>query len=101
MLSIHGRFRIAIQEWSKRQNEELLEQAIGEVKTIGLFFPDIRAEHVRICMAAWLGVLCTVDDLLELMSPHEAEKAIQVTIAALQGNEESNDRSKLGLEGFG
>lgn len=85
-----------MQEWSKGQTEELLEQAVGEVKAIGLFFPDVRAEHVRICMAAWLAVLCTVDDLLELMSPHEAENAIQVTIAALQGNKENNDGSKLG-----
>ncbi|KAF4764373.1 hypothetical protein HAV15_000896 [Penicillium sp. str.  len=81
-----------MQEWSQRQNEELLEQAVDEVKTIGLLFPDVRAEHARICMAAWLGVLCTVDDLLELMSPHEVEDAIQVTIAALQGNKENNDR---------
>ncbi|KAJ5165067.1 uncharacterized protein N7500_006897 [Penicillium coprophilum] len=90
VLMAHGSFRIAMQTWTPKQNEDPLEQAVGEVKAISLFFPDVRSKHLRICMAAWLGVLCTVDDLLEAMRPHEAEDAILATIATLQDSERDN-----------
>ncbi|OQE40042.1 hypothetical protein PENCOP_c006G08038 [Penicillium coprophilum] len=92
VLIAHGSFRIAMQSWTQKKKEDPLEQAVGEVKAISLFFPDVRSEHLRICMAAWLGVLCTVDDLLEMMRPHEAENAILETIATLQDNERNNKK---------
>lgn len=88
--------------WIQKSNENLWKQAVEEVKTISLFFPDVRAEQVRVCMAAWLGVLCTVDDLLEVMVPNEAENAIQESISILQGNDKDNERGGLKKKlGFG
>lgn len=51
---------------------------------------------VRVCMSAWLGVIYTVDDLLERMTPSEAEAAIEISVAALHGKErvEENFKSK-------
>lgn len=47
-------------------------------------------------MSAWLGVIYTVDDLLERMTPSEAEAAIEISVAALHGKErvEENFKSK-------
>ncbi|KAJ5360320.1 hypothetical protein N7517_009511 [Penicillium concentricum] len=91
VLSVHRSFRIAIQAYTQKQIEDPLEQAVREVKVISLLFPNVRAEHLRICMAAWICILCTVDDLLESMRPYEAQIAIQTTISILQGNEKNNE----------
>ncbi|KAJ5477710.1 hypothetical protein N7530_003219 [Penicillium desertorum] len=92
--SLHVDFRLAaVPSWMDMTKEEFLAQAIGEVETISLFFPEVRAEHVRVCMAAWLGVICTVDDLLEQMTPSEAEAAIEISVAALYGKESTEEKS--------
>ena len=49
-----------------------------------LSFPDIRATNIRICMAAWLGKLCSVDDLVEDMMPNEASAILHHSIQALR-----------------
>jgi hypothetical protein len=55
----------------------LHQAAISEVHAIGFLFPDCHADNICICMTAWLGTLCTVDDMLEDMKPLEAETALQ------------------------
>ncbi|KAH8205525.1 hypothetical protein TruAng_000231 [Truncatella angustata] len=49
------------------------EQCVAEVDAIGLFFPDIQSEAIRICFTAWLGYACAMDDVLETMPPLEGE----------------------------
>ncbi|OQE17815.1 hypothetical protein PENFLA_c023G05479 [Penicillium flavigenum] len=94
MASRHVDFRLAAApSWMDMTKEDILAQAIGEVETFSLFFPEVRAEHVRVCMAAWLGVICTVDDLLERMTPSEAEAAIEISVVALQGKESVEEKS--------
>ncbi|RJE25566.1 hypothetical protein PHISCL_02106 [Aspergillus sclerotialis] len=95
-LDTHRQFRLS----SIPIPEGAEKQAKSELKTIRLFFPQICSVRIRICMAAWLGTLCDVDDLIEAMGPSDAASAISGSLAILQdevGNGvEANRISTLG-----
>jgi hypothetical protein len=63
----------------------LTRQVSAEIKAVCLFFPGIRTERIRVCMSAWLAVVCDVDDSLEIMTPKDAEAAVSGAISILQG----------------
>ncbi|KAJ5594686.1 uncharacterized protein N7459_000894 [Penicillium hispanicum] len=93
--SIHGMFRLRMHSLIKKRSGDPLEQAVGELKAISLLFPDLRAEHIRICMAAWLAILCAVDDILEVMDTRKAQDAIRASIAILKRKEKFYERSEF------
>ncbi|KAB8202110.1 isoprenoid synthase domain-containing protein [Aspergillus parasiticus] len=84
VLDSHLEFRHSTPSENSRDEASILQQSINEARTIALFFPDIRATNIRICMAAWLGTLCSVDDLIEDMMPDEASVALHHSIQALR-----------------
>ncbi|CAI7620006.1 unnamed protein product [Penicillium manginii] len=83
VLHHHEQFLLSIQASTERTEEELRQQAWEEVKAISLFFPLVRSRNVRICMAAWLGIFCTVDDMVETLPPSEAEHALRESITLM------------------
>ncbi|KAE8367574.1 isoprenoid synthase domain-containing protein [Aspergillus caelatus] len=84
VLYSHLGFRYSTPSENNRDKASILQQCISEVRTIALFFPDIRATNIRICMAAWLGTLCSIDDLIEDMMPDEASVVLHHSIQALR-----------------
>ncbi|KAE8137384.1 isoprenoid synthase domain-containing protein [Aspergillus pseudotamarii] len=84
VLYSHLGFRYSTPSENNRDEASILQQCISEVRTIALFFPDIRATNIRVCMAAWLGTLCSIDDLIEDMMPNEASAVLYRSLQALQ-----------------
>ncbi|KAH8434009.1 terpene synthase family protein [Aspergillus melleus] len=83
-LRAHLDFHLSAFQRADNHDGSPIQQSIASVNTISLFFPEIRQENIRICMAAWLETLCTVDDQLEDMSLEDAGKAIEEAIAVLK-----------------
>ncbi|KAE8353434.1 isoprenoid synthase domain-containing protein [Aspergillus coremiiformis] len=83
VLDSHVQFRNSAPFETKDQ-ESIMEQYLVEVGAISLFFPDLRANDIRICMAAWIGLMYSIDDLVENMQPDEANIAVRHSIMALQ-----------------
>lgn len=93
VLRHHQKFRFGIHKWADKQSKQPVEEAVSEVNAIALFFPDTKTENVRICMAAWLAVLCTVDNLIEAMMIHEAESTLKSAVMTLQSEDKSDTQS--------
>ncbi|OGM48309.1 hypothetical protein ABOM_002191 [Aspergillus bombycis] len=86
----HLKYRYSTPSQDNGDELSILRQCISEVRTIALLFPDIRATHIRTCMAAWLGTLCSTDDIIEDMMPDEATAVLNHSIQVL--------REEFGLE---
>ncbi|GIJ89486.1 terpene cyclase [Aspergillus pseudoviridinutans] len=76
--------KLSLQPQLHRPHIDLYKAAISQVQAVSLLFPDCHADSVCICMTAWVGTLCTVDDMLEDMKPLEAEAALQEIISVLE-----------------
>ncbi|KAI9042794.1 terpene synthase family protein [Aspergillus affinis] len=83
-LRAHLDFHVAIFPKGDKHDGASLKRSLASVNTISLFFPDIRHEGIKVCMAVWLETLCTVDDQIENMSLEDAGEAIEEAIAVLK-----------------
>ncbi|KAJ5817091.1 hypothetical protein N7447_009324 [Penicillium robsamsonii] len=81
----HANFKASIQPDKAGDPKDFYERCFAEASAINLFFPDVRSESVRICMAAWLAANCAADDILEAMPPAAATVALKEAILKLQG----------------
>lgn len=76
---------LSAQPWLAKNDQRLLQQSASHVRLVCQCFPGVRSKHVRVCMAAWLGTVCAIDDMLEEMQVDDAESAILNSIAILKG----------------
>ncbi|OJJ39647.1 hypothetical protein ASPWEDRAFT_25457 [Aspergillus wentii DTO 134E9] len=86
VISAHLAFKTSIQPEKAKDTNRILESCKAEVGAVNLFFPDIKSESVRICMAAWLAANCAVDDELEEMHPADGVRVLEESIAMLQAD---------------
>lgn len=95
VLDAHIKFKLDIQPWTSFSKTELVEQARNEVHTIQLLLPQVSTERLSICMAAWLGTLCMIDDLIESMPPNEGKAAIEECSAVLFHDSKTDEMRKV------
>jgi hypothetical protein len=56
----------------------------AEVNVISLFFPDIRADTLRLVFTAWLTFACAMDDILETLNDADREETLVESIKLLR-----------------
>ncbi|KAF7158192.1 hypothetical protein CNMCM5623_002858 [Aspergillus felis] len=76
--------KLSLQPQLHQPHIDLYKAALSQVQAVSLLFPDCHADNICICMTAWVGTLCTVDDMLEDMEPLEAEAALHEIITVLE-----------------
>lgn len=70
------------------------EQSRAEVGVIERLFPGNLADSVRVCFVAWLAFVCTMDDILECLSPSDGEAVLYRCIGMLRNNHKTNTNGK-------
>ncbi|KAK3642965.1 hypothetical protein LTR56_008834 [Elasticomyces elasticus] len=71
----------------------LLQKAERDVAAIWLAFPDLQNESTVLAMAAWLALLCNVDDEIERLDANTAQLALSDSAAILASSMRNNERS--------
>ncbi|KAK5676859.1 hypothetical protein LTS10_010623 [Elasticomyces elasticus] len=71
----------------------LYQKAERDVAAIWLAFPDLQNENTALAMAAWLALLCNVDDEIDRLDADTAQLALSDSAAILASSMRSNERS--------
>ncbi|CAI6077357.1 unnamed protein product [Clonostachys chloroleuca] len=71
------------------------EQSRAEVGVIQRLFPGNLADSVRVCFVAWLAFVCTMDDILECLSPSDGEAVLYRCIGMLRNNHKTNTNGRV------
>lgn len=82
MVLAHAAFKASMQP-ETTATEKFFKTCTAEVNVISLFFPDIKADALRIVFTAWLAFACVMDDILEMLEAGERELALLDTIHIL------------------
>lgn len=78
----HSAFKAAMDR-GVAPNDGFFKRCAAEVKAISLFFPDIKADGLRIAFTAWLAFACAMDDILETLEMGDREPVLCETIEVL------------------
>ncbi|KAK4147309.1 uncharacterized protein C8A04DRAFT_9097 [Dichotomopilus funicola] len=78
----HAAFKASMQPETVA-TEKFFKTCTSEVNVISLFFPDIKADAIRIVFTAWLSFACVMDDILEMLEASERELALLDSIDVL------------------
>ncbi|KAK3650570.1 hypothetical protein LTR56_006275 [Elasticomyces elasticus] len=70
----------------------LYQKAEGDVAAIWLAFPDLQNESTVLAMAAWLALLCNVDDEIERLDADTAQLALIDSASILASSTKNNER---------
>ncbi|KAK4962480.1 hypothetical protein LTR10_000106 [Elasticomyces elasticus] len=70
----------------------LYQKAEKDVAAIWLAFPDLQSESTVLAMAAWLALLCNVDDEIERLDANTAQLALSDSAAILASSMRNNER---------
>jgi hypothetical protein len=78
----HAAFKAAMHPDSS-PDDAFFKTCEAEVNVINLFFPDIRADTLRLAFAAWLAFACAMDDILETLDVVDREATLVESIDLL------------------
>lgn len=90
----HAAFRAYMQP-DLVPDDAFYEECTAEVNVISLFFPDIKADRIRICFTAWLAFACMMDDILETLPLLDRETALLESIDIIHGQTHFDDGGEL------
>jgi len=57
-------------------DEDFYKTCTAEANVVSLFFPNVKAEAIRICFTAWLAFVCYMDDILETLPLLDREETL-------------------------
>lgn len=76
-MEAHYEYRSSAEPWLATSKDRLTKRCLGELSAVQLTFPQLHHKSDVLCMAAWLSLLCALDDLVEQMPPDAARLSLR------------------------